>query len=334
MNKPDNKNMEQTETNANISKPDLPGLNGDEAIEQVPLYKKKRVIIPLFILILCAAAGWWYWNVNLRGFNSTDDAYVEADRLTISTKMLGRITFLALAEGDTVSADQVIVKLDDSDIRAQEEQAKAAVASASQNVALAKVNLDKTIDDLDRAGKQIKNKVIPQEQFDHARQAREAAQAQYSIAIAQVGTAKAQLGIIETNLENTIIRSPMSGVVSKRWVLTGDVVQPAQPIYSLYNLKNYWVTANFEETKLSSIRVNDPVAISVDAYPDREFHGKVFQIGSNTASQFSLIPPNNASGNYTKITQRIPIKISVDDPQTAQMPLLPGMSVEVKIKVK
>jgi membrane fusion protein, multidrug efflux system len=307
---------------------------GDEDIEQVPLFRKKRVIIPLFILVLVAAGALWYWYTNLRGFNSTDDAYIDADRVAISTKMLGRITMLALDEGDSAKADQVLVKLDDSDLRAQEEQAKAAIASATQNIALAKVNLDKTIDDLKRAERQLKDNVIPQEQYDHARQAKDAAQAQHAIAIAQVGTAKAQLGVVETNLQNTIIKSPMNGVVSKRWVLTGDVVQPAQPIYSIYNLGKLWVTANFEETKLSTIRVGDAVTISIDSYPGHEFYGKVYQLGSNTAAQFSLIPPNNASGNFTKITQRIPIKISIDNPPNPQMPLLPGMSVEVKVKVK
>jgi membrane fusion protein, multidrug efflux system len=307
---------------------------GDEEIDEVPLFRKKRVIIPLFILVLIGAAALWYWYTDLRGYNSTDDAYIDADRVAISSKILGRITMLALDEGDSTKENQILVKLDDSDLRAQETQAKAAVTSATQNITLAKVNLDKTIDDLKRAERQLKDNVIPQEQYDHARQAKDAAEAQYSISIAQVGTAKAQLGVVETNIQNTIIKSPMNGVVSKRWTLTGDVVQPAQPIYTIYNLGKLWVTANFEETKLSSLREGDPVTISVDSYPGHEFYGKVYQLGSNTAAQFSLIPPNNASGNFTKVTQRIPVKISIDNPPDPQMPLLPGMSVEVKVKVK
>ena len=309
------------------------GENGDESIDDVPLYRKKRVIVPLFIVVVLGAVALWYWYANLRGYDSTDDAYIDADRVAISSKMLGRITSLAVDEGDSVTRGQIIAHLDDSDLRAQEEQAGAALVAARQSVTLAKVNLDKAIDDFRRAEKQYKDKVIPQEQYFHAQNARDGAQAQYAISLAHVSTAKAQLGVIETSIQNTIITSPIDGVVSKRWVLAGDVVQPAQPIYSIYNLKNVWVTANFEETKLSSIRVGNPVLISVDAYPDFSFSGHVLQLGSNTASQFSLIPPNNAAGNFTKITQRVPVKISIDRPEGRDVMLLPGMSVEVRVKV-
>jgi membrane fusion protein (multidrug efflux system) len=309
------------------------GENGDESIDDVPLYRKKRVIVPVFIVVVLGAVGLWYWYVNLRGYDSTDDAYIDADRVAISSKMLGRITSLAVDEGDSVTSGQVIVHLDDSDLRAQEEQANAALIAARQSVTLAKVNLDKAIDDFRRSEKQYKDKVIPQEQYSHAQNARDGAQAQYAISLAHVSTAKAQLGVIQTSIQNTIITSPIDGVVSKRWVLAGDVVQPAQPIFSIYSLKDVWVTANFEETKLSSIRVGNPVSISVDAYPDIEFGGHVLQLGSNTASQFSLIPPNNAAGNFTKITQRVPVKISIDRPDGRDVMLLPGMSVEVRVKV-
>jgi membrane fusion protein (multidrug efflux system) len=127
-------------------------------------------------------------------------------------------------------------------------------------------------------------------------------------------------------------------VVAKRWVLPGDIVQPGQPILTVYDLENLWVTANFEETKLSSIRLNDPAVISVDAYPDIKLEGKVILIGAAAASQFSLIPSNNASGNFTKVTQRVPIKISIEKPLAAnkynRITLLPGMSVQVKIRIR
>jgi len=306
----------------------------DESIDAVPLYQRMRIVIPVFAVIVLAAAGWWYWYVNYREFNSTDDAYIDANRVSISSKMLGRIIFLAADEGDTVKKGEVIVRLDDSDLRAQEEQAKAALVSAEQNVVLAKVSLEKAVDDLHRAETQFKQNVIPQEQFDHATKAQQMAQAQYTIAVAQVGTTRAQLSVVQTNLQNMTITAPMDGTISKRWVLVGDVIQPAQPVYTIYDMKNIWVTANFEETKLASIHLNDKVTISVDTYPDLDFSGTVFQLGSNTASEFSLIPPNNASGNFTKITQRVPVKISIQNPNPARIAFLPGMSVEVKVKVR
>jgi membrane fusion protein (multidrug efflux system) len=306
----------------------------DETIEQVPLFKKMRIILPVLILLTAAVFAGYYWYLNFRQFDSTDDAFIDGNRVAISSKILGRVVFQAAMEGDSVKAGEVLVRLDDSDLRSQEAQAKAAIAASEQNVTLANVNLEKAKDDYARAQKQFGDKVIPQEEFEHAQRASEVAQAQVSIAVAQVGNAKAQLEVIETNLQNTTIVSPMDGVVSKRWLLVGDVVQPAQPIYSVYDTKNIWITAEFEETKLGSIVLNQPVEINIDTYASRPFHGKVFQIGSNTASQFSLIPPNNASGNFTKVTQRVPLKISIDDPRDPAMPLLPGMSVEVKIRVR
>ena len=115
--------------------------------------------------------------------------------------------------------------------------------------------------------------------------------------------------------------------------MTGDVVQPGQPIFSVFDVDNAWITANFEETKLSELRVNELVEITVDAYPNYHFVGRIREIGANTAAEFSLIPPNNASGNFTKVTQRVPVKIAVENHPSSK-PLLPGMSVEVRVKVK
>jgi len=165
----------------------------------------------------------------------------------------------------------------------------------------------------------------------------EAVHAQYDIDLSKITAAKAQIGVIESQLQNTVIVAPMGGVVAKRWVLAGDVVQPGQPVFTIYDVKNIWVTANLEETKLRHIHLNDPVQIDVDTYPGVKFHGKVFEIGNYTASEFSLIPPNNASGNFTKVTQRVPIKISIEDApaQDGSEPILrPGMSVEVSVKIK
>lgn len=311
--------------------------DGDEAVTSTPVYKKKRVLIPLFIFLVLVAAG-IYWYMGQQGYISTDDAYIDANRATLSSKMLGRIDSLTVDEGDTVKTNEKLVILDTSDLKAQEKSASAAINNAQESITLSKVNLDRAKDDFQRAKSQFQSNIIPKEQYDHAARAVEAAQAEYNIAISRVGTAKAQLGVIQTNLQNGVIVSPMDGVISKRWVLTGDVVQPGQPIYTIYDTKNIWITAQLEETKISSIKPGDYVEIDVDAYPDEKFYGKVFQIGSNTASQFSLIPPNNASGNFTKVTQRVPVKISIDgltkDSKTPQgkLALLPGMSVEVRIK--
>ncbi len=300
------------------------------------LSKRMRFIIPIGLLVLAAIAAVAYWYTYRRGYVSTNDAYIDANPVTISSKVLGRIIQLAVGTGDAAKEGQLLVQLDDSDSKAQEAQATAALAYTEQTVSLARIGLDRAQDDFQRAQVQYKDNVIPREQYDHTRQALEMAEAQYKVALSQVNTSKAQLGVISTQLENMQIMSPVSGVVAKKWVMPGEIVQPGQPIFTIYDLNNVWITANFEETKLAAIDANDQVRISVDAYPGRAFTGKVVLIGAAAASQFSLIPPNNASGNFTKVTQRVPVKISIESSGMAssQISLLPGMSAVVKISVK
>jgi membrane fusion protein (multidrug efflux system) len=335
--------MEQNQDNENPNKTGNKDMaqknNKDESINNVALFKKKKIIIPVLIILLAAAAG-VYWYIGQLGYVSTDDAFIDGNKLSVSSKILGRITNLAVDESDTVKQGQLLVQLDSADFKAQESRAKAMFALDNESVTLAKVNVEKAEDDFNRAQRQYKENIIPKEQFDHAQKALEAAKASYNIALTKIKTAQAQLKVITTELQNTHIYSPMDGVVAKRWVLSGDVVSPGQPIFTIYDLKNIWVTADLEETKLAPIHLGDTVDISVDTYPNQKFTGRVFQIGANTASQFSLIPPSNAAGNFTKVTQRVPIKISIkptisngqSDPNE-NMKLLPGMSVEIKIKV-
>ena len=334
----EDKNVNQKPSPENPGKinPDK-GNGGDESIEAVPLYKNVKVVIPLFLVFLAIAIFAWMYYIQLRDYVSTDDAYIDADRVSVSAKILGRIDQLTADEGDSVQQGQILVRLDDSDLRAQEIQAKASLAFAHENVVLAQVNLEKAESDYKRASTQFHEKIIPKEQYDHAQSEFASSQARLNIASAQVVSAQSQLGVIQTQLKNTVITSPMTGVISKRWVLTGDVVQPGQSVLTIYNVKDVWVIANLEETGLSALRLGDTVGISVDSYPNAKFAGTIIRLGSNTASQFSLIPPNNASGNFTKVTQRVPIKISIQqmgDTKNSHFKLLPGMSVEVKVKVR
>jgi membrane fusion protein (multidrug efflux system) len=298
--------------------------------------RRRKIIIPVVILIVVAAAVFFYWYEFIRGYVATDDAVIDSDAITISSKILGRITALNADEGDSIRAGEILVQLDDSDLKAQLEQAQANLDYMLQNVRVAKIALEQAVDDFYRDSIQFKNSVITRQQFDHSGKALEMAQAQQAVASSHVKTSQAQLAVIETQLQNTKIISSASGVIARKWVVPGDIVQPGQPIFTIFDLNDVWITANFEETKLSHIRPGDSVQISVDAIPDREFHGRVELIGAAAASQFSLIPPNNASGNFTKVTQRVPVRIAFTDLDTldhgGNTLLLPGMSVEVKIK--
>jgi membrane fusion protein (multidrug efflux system) len=306
--------------------------------KSIRLYKKKRIILPVLLLLIVAILVAVYWFMFLRDYVSTDDAYVDANQLDVSPKILGRITQMSVDEGDSITQGELLILLDDRDLKAQEQQETANIAEDEHNVTLAQVALELAENDYHRTSELYKDSVVTWDKFDRTEKAYRMAQAQVKIAQAQVNTAKAKLNVVQTQLENTKIFSPMTGVIAKKWVLPGDVVQPGQPIYTVYDLENVWVTANFEETKLASIHLDDPVEISVDTYPGMKFEGRVFLIGTVTAAQFSLIPPNNASGNYTKVTQRVPVRISIqkkpDSQGTDSFVLLPGMSVEVKVRIR
>lgn len=297
--------------------------------------RRTRVIITLAVLVLAAAGVFVYVKIALSGYQSTDDASVNGNQVVVSAVILDRITSLAAKEGDNVTRGENLVSLDNATLTAQKQQAEVNRQYAAQNVTLARIKLDQAQTDLKRGTVQFQNKIIPQEQYDHLKIAVQSAQAQLDIAITQEKLAAAQLNSVETNLANTTISSPIDGVVARKWSMPGDVVQPSQPIYTLYDLKDLWVDANFKETQIRYLKVGDPVSITIDAFPGTTFHGKVETVGAAAAAQFALIPPSNATGNFTKVTQRVPVRVSIDKSASAatgpSARLVPGMSATVKV---
>ncbi|MCL1934216.1 MAG: efflux RND transporter periplasmic adaptor subunit, partial [Candidatus Azobacteroides sp.] len=159
--------------------------------------------------------------------------------------------------------------------------------------------------------------------------------AQIHTAEATIVEAGTQIGVIDTQLNNTRLYAPATGIVAKRWLLPGDVVQPGQSIYSVDDTRKFWVLVYLEETKMETVHLGQKVKFTIDTYPGVEFTGKVFMVSPSTASQFSLIPPNNASGNFTKVTQRVPIKVSIDaagkEKDLSSFQFRTGMSAVIKI---
>jgi membrane fusion protein (multidrug efflux system) len=322
-----------------------------------------RVYIPLAIVILVVLAGVWYWYKDYSKYITTDDAHVDADIVSIGSKILGRITSIYAVEGDEVKKGTLLAELDSSDFLAQKNQSVSlrdqAIANLKQSgvrygsdlksIRVIEINLEKSADDLNRAKSQSEGGVITPEQYDHISKAHETASAQLDAAMAQllvsksmissasaaVETANAQVKVSDTQLKNTRLYAPSDGIIAKRWLLPGDVVQPGQSVFTLTISKNLWVVAFLEETKISEIHSGQSVRFTIDAFPGIRFNGKVFLVGSTTASVFSLIPANNASGNFTKVTQRIPVKISIENTDNnmdiSSLNILSGMSVVVRI---
>ncbi|HEY5471256.1 MAG TPA: HlyD family secretion protein [Bacteroidales bacterium] len=325
-----------------------------------------KVYIPVALIIIAVLAGVWYWYKDYSMYITSDDAHVDADNVSIGSKIIGRISNIYAIEGDIVKQGALVADIDSSDLIAQRNQSVALKNQAFTNIKqtevkyssdqmsirVLEINLDRANEDLTRAKNQSEGGVITKEQFDHVKKSYETAQAQLDAAKAQLlvsksmissasaasETANAQINVLNTQLKNTKLFAPSDGIIAKRWLLPGDIVQPGQSVFTLTLSKDLWVVAFLEETKISEIHAGQNVRLSIDAFPDVNFSGKVFLIGSSTASVFSLIPANNASGNFTKVTQRIPIKISIDSADNnkdiSSFNILSGMSVVVKISKK
>jgi len=328
--------------------------------------KKKnsfRVYIPLIIVVLLVGTGIGYWYNEYSKYISTDDAHVDTDNVSVSSKMLGRITEVFAEEGDNVEAGELLAVLDSSDLQSQKisamaviEQVKATLKQVEakynfdkENIKVLEVSQKKAKQDFERAKLQFDGGIITKEQFEHAEIATETADATLNAAKSQlevsqaaiksthasVESAEAQVQVIETQLKNTRLYAPISGIIAKRWLLPGDIVQPGQSVFTVTNDDKLWIAVYLEETKIAGVHNGQQTNFTIDAFPGVDFTGKVYSIGSNTASQFSLIPPNNASGNFTKVTQRVPLKISIDGVlnggDLSSYKVLAGMSAVVKI---
>ena len=299
--------------------------NGAPAAKKVRKGPKILGRIILVVAVIAALCYGFLWGIDSVAYVSTDDAAIDGRQVKLSSKMLGRISEVKAVEGARVKAGQDLVNLEDKDLKAQEAQAVASLAYAKQNLTVAKISLEKSKDDFDRIEKLFSGGATTKESFDHAQNALDTAQAQYSLAQASVDTAGAQLGVIEAQLLNVRIYSPIDGTVEKITLNPGDLVQPGQTILSVNNLDSIYVTANYEETKVGRIRVGAPVLINVDAYSGQLFTGKVELIHAGT------LPSAFQIGDFTKTTQRVPVRIDLTSPLGSAI-LVPGMSVEVKVQ--
>ena len=325
--------------------------------------KSKKMFIPLAAIVLIVLIAGIYWYRDYSKYISTDDAHVDSDNVAVCSKILGRISNITANEGDTVKQGMLLAELDSADLLAQKsqviagrdqaltnvQQTEAKYAFDQENIKIVEIAFAKATEDYNRAKNQVAGDVISKEQFDHiqknyesAKAQLEAAKTQLNVSKAQINSAqsavesaKAQIKVVSTQLGNTKLYAPMDGIVAKRWLLAGDIAQPGQSIYTITNNKRLWVVVFLEETKISNLHIGQNAEFKIDAYSGITFVGKIFSIGSNTASQFSLIPANNASGNFTKVTQRVSLKVSIDGTtdgkDLSKYHILSGMSVEVKI---
>ncbi|MDD2877089.1 MAG: HlyD family secretion protein [Acidiphilium sp.] len=331
-----------------------------DAETNVPVRGRSRrpFIILVLVLLLLVAGGVVYW-LHARNFATTDDAQIDGAIHQIAPRISGQVEAVLVHQNEHVSKGQILVELDAGTervavdrARAQRAQAVADVgtkradqAEAAANVEVAQANLFKAQRDA-RRYLRVNPQAITRTNLDAATSELRAAQARVDVAREQVTGAKAELVAAKAALraadvavENAtlqltyiIIRAPASGYIAERTVRTGNVVAPGTGLMALVG-DRYWVTANYKETELGRIKAGQHVRVYIDAVPGIGFHARVTGIQRGTGSIFSLLPAENATGNYVKIVQRVPVRITFNDKRLSKYVIAPGMSVEPYIHI-
>ena len=306
--------------------------------------------VALLGLLGFGAKRWWF----ARSHVSTDNAQVDGHIIPILPKVGGFVAEVRVRENQAVTAGDTMVVLDDRDFRSRLAQTEADLAAllatvssrtrvgqAEAAVAQAQANASKGRADLARMEPLAVQGIVSAQQLDAARAAAAAADAQLASAQAalvgadaRVAASRAARDQAALQLSYTRITAPATGVVSKKSVEVGQLVQPGQPLMAVVPLQDVWVVANLKETETADVTPGDPAEITVDGYPGRHFRGLVESLAPATGAKFSLLPPDNATGNFTKVVQRIPVRIRLAGPADPAHPLRPGMSAVVTIQTK
>ena len=328
--------------------------------------RRKRNLTALTLVFVAIALGFalMYFLV-WQHQQSTDDAYVGGHVVQITPQIGGTVQSVAVDDTQAVKTNQLLVKLDDSDMqlayeRAQNDlinairqnQQQTAVSSQSRaQVTAQKAQLARLQSDLKRRQALAGTDAISAEELSHARAAVTEAQAALNAAEAQEKAAQAALGqniplrqqpaVLSAvsrlkdawlNLQRTQIHAPMDGQIAKRNVQVGQKVAPGTPMMAVVPLHNLWVDANFKESQLANMRVGQAATVYADIYGSKvKYQGKVVGLSAGTGAAFSLLPAQNATGNWIKVVQRVPVRIELDAQQLAEHPLRVGLSMSVEV---
>ena len=280
--------------------------------------KKKKILIGIGSLAFIGAA---YLTIDHLRFVETDNAQVQGHAVLLAAKVGGFIAKTNVTDGQRVKKGDVLVEIDDRDYKNTLQQAKSELVSIEARKRDSERN-NKRLVDLYSKG------AVSQQQLDTVSTGFAEAKAKFDSVSASVAQA-------ELNLENTKIRAPSDGIIAKRGAEVGQLASPGVPLVGFVDTDERWVMANFKETEIDDVHPGAKVEISVDAISSRKFHGEVEAISSATGATFTLLPPDNATGNFTKVVQRVPVKIALKDLSLEDRELLrAGLSVVVKVHRK
>jgi membrane fusion protein, multidrug efflux system len=327
---------------------------------------RRRVVLGVIALLVLAGAALlvrqWVWA---RTHIGDDNAQVESHIIPVLSRVGGYVAAVEVDDNHEVRLGQVLVRIDERDVKARLAQTEADLASAvavgggkgetgqasaqlqaaRSAVEQARANAQKAASDLERYRSLTQRGIISRQQLDAAEAAATASQAQLQAAMQQVLASSAGLRGAESRvaaakaardqaalmLSYALITAPEAGVVTRKSVEVGQYVQAGQPLLSVVPLHDVWVIANLKETTVRNVLPGDKVEITVDSYPGKKYRGHVESLSPATGAKFSLLPPDNATGNFTKVVQRIPVRVGLDEPNDPVRPLRPGMSVRVTI---
>ena len=331
-------------------------------------------LVAAIVILALVGSGILYW-LDARHYASTDDAFIDGDISQISAQISGRVTKILVQDNQAVTAGQPLVEIDPRDqqlrldqMTAQRDQAAAQLDQARANLPVRQADLDQAIAntrvsqanlvqnqrDLSRYTAINPNAIsaqtldsgraaasMGQARLDASRQAEAGSRAQLAVARTQIANAEAALRVADANvadarlqLSYTRIAAPADGRIARRTVQLGNYVTPGQPLLAVVQLP-CWVTANFKESQLADMRPGQPAKIAVDAFGGRSLDAHVTSLQPGTGSVFSSLPAENATGNYVKIVQRLPVKLEFDDARACHdLALAPGMSVIPRVKLR
>ncbi|WP_426689704.1 efflux RND transporter periplasmic adaptor subunit [Rhodanobacter ginsengiterrae] len=331
-----------------------------------PAKRRRALLIVAGVFVLAGVIWFLLWLLVLSTRVKTDNAYVGGNQVAISAQVPGTVVAILADDTQRVEAGQVLVKLDGTDAETRLQQARSALAQAVRGVrqqtssatgadarvAAARLDLSKAQADLKRRLPLIAAQAESPEIVQHLRDG--VAQAQAAVDAAEAQAAAAHAAIEGTDVpenpavlqaranfraawvaaQRNAIYAPVSGYVAERSVQLGNSVAAGQQLMTVVPLHDLWVDANFKESQLRHIRIGQPVKIVSDVYgDDAEFHGKVIGLGAGTGSVFSLLPAQNATGNWIKVVQRVPVRISLDNRELDKHPLRIGLSTDVTVDI-
>jgi membrane fusion protein (multidrug efflux system) len=329
--------------------------------------KRRSLLIGVtiaLIIVLIAYGIWWF--IYARHYEGTDDAYVGGNVVQLTPQVGGTVLAINTDDTELVQVGKPLVELDKADAKVALEQAEAQLAQTVRQVRTLFVNnnaltsnvtartseLERARADLARRQQLISTGAISKEELDHAKVAVQGAEAALQATREQLASNKvltdrttveqhpnvqnaaAQVRNAYINLARTTLLAPTTGYVAKRSVQVGQRVAAGTPLLSIVPLNALWVDANFKEVQINNMRIGQPVTLKSDLYGSKiEYHGKVVGLAAGTGSAFALLPAQNASGNWIKIVQRIPVRISLDPKDLESHPLRIGVSMDVSVDI-